>query len=114
MDWKEEIIAEERQSDQQRELRRVYHLAQRAYWVTVLLGLLIPITAYLYTRRWRAMCIFLALIGFMGVVFAPEEESDEWEPSPMLMVLAAVGSTVDNTQAIRWAKQKMAGSGDEI
>jgi len=107
MDRPEDIIAEEQQRDREREIRRVYHLSQRAYWVTVLLGLLIPIGAYLYTRRWRAMLIFLALAGLMGVIFTPENESEEWEPSPVLMVLGGLGATADNVQAIRWARRKM-------
>ncbi|APB32956.1 hypothetical protein GlitD10_0642 [Gloeomargarita lithophora Alchichica-D10] len=109
MDRREEIIAEEDRSRRERELRRVYRLSQRAYWVTVLLGILFPIGAYIYTRRWRAMLIFLALAGFMGLIFTPENESAEWEPSAVFMVLGAVGATVDNGRAIRWARTKMGG-----
>ncbi len=107
MDRPQEIIAQEQQREREREIRRVYRLSQRAYWVTVLLGLLIPIGAYLYTRRWRAMLIFLAFAGVMGLIFSPENESEQWEPSPVLMVLGALGATVDNVQAIRWARTKI-------
>jgi hypothetical protein len=53
------------------------------------------------------MLIFLALAGLMGVIFTPENESEEWEPSPVLMVLGGLGATADNVQAIRWARRKM-------
>jgi MFS superfamily sulfate permease-like transporter len=107
MERPEEIIAAEQEKEREREIRRVYHLSRRAYWLTVLLGLVIPIGAYLYTRRWRAMVIFLVLAGFIAFIFTPENESEEWEPSPVLMIVAGIGATADNVQAIRWARTKI-------
>ncbi|MEN9216177.1 MAG: hypothetical protein Q6K90_02495 [Gloeomargarita sp. HHBFW_bins_162] len=107
MDRREEIIAEENQKRQERGWRRVYHLSQCSYGLTIFLGLLIPIGAYIYTRRWRAMVIFLAIAGLVGLIFAPD--TDEWEPSPVFMVLGGVAAVVDNTQAIRWAKKQIGG-----
>ncbi|MCS7032272.1 MAG: hypothetical protein NZL92_12210, partial [Gloeomargarita sp. SKYG116] len=92
---------------EEQEIRRIYRLSQRSYGVTVVLGLLVPIGAYIYTRRWRAMFIFLALLGFLAFVFAPEEESENWEPSPGLIAVATIVAVIDNVQAIRWAKKQM-------
>ncbi len=101
-----EIISEEEKQRQEKELRRIYRLSCRSVGLAAALGLLFPLGAYLYTRRWKALGIFF-LIVMVVTLLTPEEDPDDFSPSLAGMILTGIGAAVDNTKAIRWAKEQI-------
>jgi L-lactate permease len=59
------------------ELAKTIKLSQKVIWIAVILSLLIPITGYIYTRRWKTMLIVFSCIIGAGVVIGASSENKE-------------------------------------
>ncbi len=101
-----EIISEEEKQYQERALRRIYRLSRCSVGWAAALGLLFPLGAYLYTRRWKAFGIFLLIVMVVSLV-TPQEDPDDFTPSVSMAILTGIAAAVDNTKAIRWAKEQI-------
>lgn len=55
----QELLQQEDQKRRDEELRRTYALSQKSQGAAVFLSLLLAFAAYIYTRRWKALIIFL-------------------------------------------------------
>lgn len=71
----QELLQQEDQKRRDEEVRRTYALSQKSEGMVILLSILLAFGAYLYTRRWKALMIFLGWCLFIGVLFSDEESS---------------------------------------
>lgn len=102
----QELISEEEKQHQERELRRVYRLSRCSVALAAVIGFLFPLGAYLYTRRWKALGAFFLIMMMVSLVI-PEEDPDDFTPPVLVMLLTGAGAAIDNTKAIRWAKEQI-------
>jgi ATP/ADP translocase len=107
-----------------RKIRKTLYISRRAIWVNILLTLFIsPLGSYIHTRRWKALGIFALCSAFFFAVIpaGSYEEGESFEESfvkgfeqgmalsPFISVIAAI----DNSLAIRRARQTVANSAEE-
>ncbi len=99
----QELLQQEDQKRRDEELRRTYALSQKSQGAAVFLSLLLAFAAYIYTRRWKALMVFLGWCIFVGVLFSDEEG----EVSLPGLFLASTWAAVDNCAAIQRAREKI-------
>ncbi|MFS8854170.1 hypothetical protein [Synechococcus sp. H55.2] len=61
----QELLQQEDQKRIDEELRRTYALSQKSQGVAIFLSLLLAFAAYIYTRRWKALMVFLGWCIFV-------------------------------------------------
>ena len=98
------------------EQQKQQRLSQKRIWISTLLGLLIPITPYLYTQRWKPLLWVLGIgTGFLMVaeVVSPTKNMEEsfeqgqrWSPIMMLVAIT------DNWLAIARSREQLQGEND--
>jgi hypothetical protein len=71
--------------------------------VAIFLSILLAFAAYIYTRRWKALMVFLGWCFFLGVLFS----DDEGEVSLPGLFLASTWAAVDNCGAIQRAREEI-------
>ncbi|NJM00468.1 MAG: hypothetical protein HC924_17540 [Synechococcaceae cyanobacterium SM2_3_2] len=103
-----DIATEEQQKQQDKELRRIYNLSQRDYWLAILLGFIFPIGGYLYTRRGKAFALFFLSLTLIAMFIPEDPDEDFFSPSMPLMIIAGAVAAADNANAIRWAREQVA------
>ena len=103
-----DIATEEQQKQQDKELRRIYNLSQRDYWLAILLGLIFPIGGYLYTRRGKAFALFFLSLTLIAMFIPADPDEDLFSPSMPLVIIAGAVAAADNANAIRWAREQIA------
>lgn len=91
-------------------LSKVVKLSHRNMTGTIIISFFLPITGYIYTRRWLPFLWFM-LGGFLisGVVAASEPEEDKagelaWT---LCAFYGAIVAPIDNGQAIARAREKV-------
>jgi hypothetical protein len=99
----QELLQQEDQKRRDEEVRRTYALSQKSEGMVILLSILLAFGAYLYTRRWKALMIFLGWCLFIGVLFSDEEG----EVSLPGLFLASTWAAVDNCGAIQRAREEI-------
>lgn len=99
----QELLQQEDQKRRDEEVRRTYALSQKSEGMVILLSILLAFGAYLYTRRWKALMIFLGWCFFLGVLFS----DDEGEVSLPGLFLASTWAAVDNCSAIQRAGEEI-------
>ncbi|MGY2800848.1 hypothetical protein [Thermostichus sp. MS-CIW-25] len=99
----QELLRQEDQKRADAEIRRTYALSQKSQGVAIFLSILLAFAAYIYTRRWKALMVFLGWCFFLGVLFS----DDEGEVSLPGLFLASTWAAVDNCGAIQRAKEEI-------
>jgi hypothetical protein len=99
----QELLRQEDQKRADAEIRRTYALSQKSQGVAIFLSILLAFGAYLYTRRWKALMIFLGWCLFIGVLFSDEEG----EVSLPGLFLASTWAAVENCSAIQRAREEI-------
>jgi hypothetical protein len=95
----------------QRAIRKTFYISRRAIWVNILLSMLVSYVAgYIHTRRWKALGIIVLGSFIFSFLTAPENESleDALERGVTLSPLFGLIGTIDNSLAIRRARQALA------
>lgn len=101
-------IAEQKHAET--ELEKAIKLSQKAIWTAVILSLFIPITGYIYTRRWKTMLIvFSCLIG-AGVAIGASSRNEEGTRANSFVfssIMSPIIATIDNGVAVYKAKKRI-------
>lgn len=100
----------------ERVIRKTLYISRRAIWVNILLSMLVSYAAgYIHTRRWKALGIFV--VGTFMIFFITAQENESFEDSVerglSLSPLASLIGTIDNSLAIRRARQTVANNTSE-
>lgn len=105
-----QVAAELEEVKKRQLIAKTLHLSKCKYWIMLLLLLLSPIAAYLYTRRWKAMFFVFMSTCFMAFLYVGEEDDFEeaFRKGTDLAPVAALVAGIDNWLGIRRAKQKVA------
>ncbi|MDA0209232.1 MULTISPECIES: hypothetical protein [Desertifilum] len=91
------------------DLERTQKLAQKGLWTTGLLTFFFPLLGYMYTGRYKALLKgFGICLGALFVFFLinPSAADDE-DSANGIFFLYLVGATIDNTRAVRKAKNSV-------
>jgi hypothetical protein len=98
----------DRQSQDQ-ELAKTYKLSQKNMVTAVILSLIFPIGGYIYTARWKALCIiFSILVGILTVSTINENDEEKIDGLTTFWgVVVAVAASIDNSIAIQNAREKI-------
>ena len=99
----QELLRQEDQKRADAEIRRTYALSQKSQGVAIFFSILLAFAAYIYTRRWKALMIFLGWCLFISVLFSDEEG----EVSLPGLFLASTWAAVDNCSAIQRAREEI-------
>lgn len=97
---------------QAKENIRTLELSKKNIPTAVILSILFPIGAYIYTKRWKAFGIlFSALMGIAFVIILASgnkwSQKQEDDTGVFLSIIAAIVAPIDNASAIRRAKEKI-------
>ncbi|OIP68753.1 MAG: hypothetical protein AUK48_15335 [Oscillatoriales cyanobacterium CG2_30_44_21] len=105
-------LAEIDRQSQDQELAKAYRLSQKNMVTTVILSLFFPVGGYIYTARWKAMCImFSILVGVLTVSTINENDEEKIDRLTTFWgAIIAVAASIDNSIAIQNARGKI----DEI
>lgn len=102
-------IAEQKYAET--ELGKTIKLSQKAIWIAIILSLFIPITGYIYTRRWKTMLIvFSCVIGAGVAISASSENKEEAGTNSFAFssIVSPIIATIDNGVAVHKAKKSKA------
>lgn len=95
------------------EQEKQQRLSQKRIWIATILGFLIPITPYLYTRRWKPLLWLAGTV--MGASFliegvAPSDNLEEsFQRGRNFSPLVTLVAITDNWLAISRARKKFLG-----
>jgi len=91
-------------------------LANKRIWISTLVGIIIPIGAYIYTWRWKPFLYLMgtcAALGFLVGVVTPNPEKAYKRSFRLGQVLGIVVAPIDNGTAISRARIETKGKSNE-
>ena len=103
-------LRELEQDQAEQELIKTLKLSQRSIGIVVLLALFIPLTTYLYTRRWKALLFFGGFCLICGSILGLGASSEKEAIDRGLVAGTLLGTpitAIDNALAIRRAREKV-------
>ncbi|MBF2099264.1 MAG: hypothetical protein IGQ88_12950 [Gloeomargaritaceae cyanobacterium C42_A2020_066] len=104
-----QIATEVEQEKNRHLIIKTLYLSRCKIWIMVLLTLLTPIAAYIYTRRWKAMFFSFLTIFFFLLIYVGDEEDFEraFNKGAELAPIVALATGIDNWLGICRARQKV-------
>lgn len=90
-------------------IERTQKLAEKSTWITAILTFFLPILGYIYTGRYKALFISLAIfVGTTGFAIAGDpslEDDDDFFSGAGFIYMVA--TAIENTRAVRKSKKQL-------